>query len=158
MSNELSRPVDVIDGTGAQGSRKSVGMNEYLYAYVPANALKGEVYVVTQDGDEETCPKLVVAETLAVYQEYAVVLENKGATAGFAWVQVKGKAEVLVEGTTDVAKDDYVEVLNTEKSAKKDATTRSVNSFAIACAAQAENSAVLTECILLGGPGIVAAT
>lgn len=157
MSNELSRSVDAIDGTGAQGSRKSSGMNEYLFAYVPASALKGEVYVVTHDGDEETCPKLVAAATLAVYQEYAVVLEDQGATAGFAWVQVKGKASVLVEGTTDVAKDDYLEVLTTEKSAKKDAVTRSVNSFAIACAAQIANSAVLTDCILLGAPAIVAA-
>lgn len=157
MSNELARAIDTLDGTGVQGARKSVGMNEYLYAYVPASAAVGEVYIVTHDGDEETCPKLVAAATLAVYQEYAVVLAATTA-AGFAWVQVKGKANVLVEGTTDVVKDDYLELLTTEKSAKKDATTRSVNSFAIACAAQAANSAVLTECILLGGPAIVAAT
>lgn len=157
MANELAGRVDQTDGTGLQGARKSNGMNEYLYAYVPASSVKGEVYVVTFDGDEETCPKLVAAATLAVYQEYAVVLADQTA-AGFAWVQTKGKANVLVEGTTDVAKDDFLELLNTEKSAKKDAATRSVNSFAIACAAQTTNSAVLTECILLGGTQICAAS
>lgn len=156
--NGLNAPIETLDGTGAQGSRRMQGANEFLYAYVPASALRGEVYVVTYDGDEETCPKLVTAATLAVYQEYAVVLADQGSAAGFAWVQTKGHAYVLVEGTTDVAKDDYLELLNTEKSAKKDAATRSTNSFAIACAAQADNSAVLTEVQLLGGTQICAAS
>jgi hypothetical protein len=158
MGGELTFGLEVLDGTGIAGKRRGSGMNEFLYAYVPANALKGEVYVVTFDGDEETCPKLVAAAALAVYQEVAVVLKDQGATAGFAWVQTKGKASILVEGTADVAKDDFVEVLTTEKSAKKDATTRSVNSVAIACAAQAANSAVLTDCILVGAPVIIAAS
>jgi hypothetical protein len=156
--NGLNAPVEVLDGTGAQGARRAQGKNEYLYAYVPANALQGEVYVVTYDGDEETCPKLVAAATLAVYQEYAVVLADQGSAAGWAWVQTKGHAKMLVEGTTDVAKDDYLELLNTEKSAKKDGTTRTTNSFAIACEAQAANSAVLIEVELLGMPAICAAT
>ena len=158
MGGELSRPVETLDGTGMQGQRKRVGMNEYLFAYVPANAAKGAQYVVTHDGDEETCPKLVAAATLAVYQEIAVVLELQGASAGFAWVQVAGKVSMLVEGTTDVAKDDFLELLTTETSAKKDATTRSVNSFAIACAAQTSATPTLTDCILLGGRVIIAAT
>lgn len=156
--NNLSAPIETLDGTGAQGSRRSQGMNEFLYAYVPASATKGQVLVVTYDGDEETCPKLATPATLAVYQEIAVVLADQGSTAGFAWVQVKGKCEALVEGTTDVAKDDYLEVLNTETSFKKDATTRSTNSVAIACEAQAANSSVLTDVILLGGRSIVAAS
>lgn len=156
--NSINAPAETIDGTGMLGARIRQGRNEFLWAVVPANALKGEVYVVTYDGDEETCPQLVAAATLAVYQEYAVVLANQGATAGVAKVQTKGHAFVLVEGTTDVAKDDYLELLNTEKSAKKDATARSVNSFAIACAAQASNSAVLTEVELLGATQICAAS
>jgi hypothetical protein len=156
--NGLNGPSEAINGTGSAGARRMQGRNEYLFAYVPASALRGEVYVVTHDGDEETTPKLVTAATLAVYQEYAVVLADQGAAAGYAWVQLKGHAYMLVEGTTDVAKDDYLELLNTEKSAKKDATTRSTNSFAIACAAQAANSAVLTEVELLGMPAICAAT
>lgn len=156
--NTLNAPAEVIDGTGMLGSRTRQGRNEFLYAIVPANALKGEVYVVTYDGDEETCPKLVAAATNASNQEYAVVLADQGSTAGVAKVQVKGHAYVLVEGTTDVAKDDYLELLNTEKSAKKDGTARTVNSFAIACAAQTSNSAVLTECELLGGMQVCAAS
>lgn len=159
MGGELTRSKETLDGTGAQGSRKVVGMNEYLFAYVPASAVKGEVYVVTYDGDEETNPKLIAAATLAVYQEVAVVLKDQGASAGFNWVQTKGKVGMLVEGTSDVAKDNYLEVLNTEKSAKLDhASVRSVNSIAIACEAQATNSAVLTDVILLGGRVIVAAS
>lgn len=158
MTGSLNAPESVIDGTGSAGARRRSGRNEFLYAYVPANALRGEVYVVTHDGDEETTPKLVAAATLAVYQEVAVVLADQGSTAGYAWVQVKGHAYMLVEGTTDVAKDDYLEVLTTEKSAKKDATARSVNSVAIACAAQATNSAVLTEVELLGDRVIIAAS
>lgn len=156
--NSINAPAETIDGSGMLGARIRQGRNEFLWAVVPANALKGEVYVVTYDGDEETCPQLVAAATLAVYQEYAVVLANQGATAGVAKVQTKGHAYMLVEGTTDVAKDDYLELLNTEKSAKKDATARSVNSFAIACAAQATNSAVLTEVELLGATQICAAS
>lgn len=156
--NSINAPAETIDGTGMLGARIRQGRNEFLFALVPANALKGEVFVVTYDGDEESCPQLVVAGTLSVYQEYAVVLANQGATAGVAKVQTKGHAFVLVEGTTDVAKDDYLELLNTEKSAKKDGTARSVNSFAIACAAQASNSAVLTEVELLGATQICAAS
>lgn len=156
--NSLNAPAEVIDGTGLLGARVRQGRNEYLYAIVPANAVKGETYVVTYDGDEETCPKLVAAATLAVYQEYAVVLADQGATAGVAKVQTKGHAYMLVEGTTDVAKDDYLELLNTEKSAKKDGTARSVNSYAIACEAQASNSAVLIQVELLGATQICAAS
>lgn len=156
--NTLNAPAEVIDGTGLLGSRIRQGRNEYLYAVVPANALRGETYVVTYDGDEETCPQLVAAATLAVYQEYAVVLANQGSTAGVAKVQTKGHAYMLVEGTTDVAKDDYLELLNTEKSAKKDGTARSVNSYAIACEAQASNSAVLIQVELLGATQICAAS
>lgn len=157
MGGELSAPIETLDGTGRQGARKRVGFNEFLYAYVPASAAKGAQYVVTYDGDEETCPKLVAAATLAVYQEIAVVLALQG-DAGFAWVQVKGKCEMLVEGTTDVAKDDFLELLNTETSAKKDATTRSVNSFAIACEAQTSATPTLTDVILIGERVIVAAS
>lgn len=158
MGGELTYGIETIDGTGIAGKRRTVGMNELLYAYVPANALKGEVFVVTLDGDEETCPKLIASATAAFYQEVAVVLADQGATAGFAWVQTKGKVGILVEGTTDVAKDDFLELLNTEKSLKKDGTTRTVNAIAVACAAQAANSAVLTDCILCGGRVIIAAS
>lgn len=156
--NSLNAPAEVIDGTGLLGSRVRQGRNEYLYAIVPANALKGETYVVTYDGDEESCPKLVVAATLAVYQEYAVVLVDQGATAGVAKVQTKGHAYMLVEGTTDVAKNNYLKLLSTEKSAKRDAAARSASSYAIACEAQASNSAVLIQVELLGATQICTAS
>lgn len=154
--NGLNAPIETIDGTGSQGARRMQGRNEFLYAYVPASALRGEIYVVTYDGDEETNPKLVTAATLAVYQEYAVILADQGTIAGFAWVQTKGHTYALVEGTTDVAKDDFLKVTNTLKYCVKDATTRSTGSFAISCAAQTANSSVLTEVELIGGTQLTA--
>lgn len=158
MGGELSAPVAKEDGTGLQGSRKRVGMNEYVYCYVGAAKAKGEFQIISWDGDELTSPQITDPATLAVYQEVGVLTKAMTA-AGYAWVQVAGKCEALVDGTTDVAKDDYLEVLNGAISATKDATARSVNSVAIACEAQATaGSTTLADVILLGGPVIIAAT
>lgn len=155
---DLNADAGKLDGTGVQGARMKQGINEYIYIQVPANTAKGTPLVVTHDGDEEIMIKGVVAATASVYQEIAVTPRLARAAAEFMWCQVRGITKMLVEGTTDVAKDDYLEVLNTETSAKKDATTRSVNSIAIACEAQASNSAVLTTVQLLGDPVIIAAS
>lgn len=157
MANEITSPIETEDGTGMQGSRKRAGMNEYVWAYIQASTAQGEAQVLTFDGDEATAVKCADAATLAVYQEVGIVLAAH-TSAEYGWVQVAGKCEALVEGTTDVAKDDFLEVLNTEVSMKKDATTRSVNSIAIACEAQAADSDVLIDVILLGGRVIIAAS
>jgi len=157
MTNEISNPIGTEDGSGMQGSRVSNGMNEKIWAYIQASTAKGEVQVISYDGDEATAVKCADAATLAVYQEVGIVLEAH-TSAEYGWVQVKGKCEALVEGTTDVAKDDYLEVLNGEVSLKKDGSARTVNSIAIACEAQASNEDVLTDVILLGGRVIIAAS
>lgn len=157
MGGELSRAKEVLDGTGVLGARKRVGKNEFLYVYIPAAKDKGEFQIINFDGDEETSPQVGDAATLAVYQEVGVILETMAA-AGYAWVQVAGVVDALVDGTTDVAKDDFLEVLNTAVSAVKDATTRSVNSVAIANEAQASSTATLISVELLGGRVIIAAS
>lgn len=157
MGGELSRTKETLDGTGLLGARKRVGKQEFVYVYIPAAKAKGELQVITYDGDEEYSPKLADAATLAVYQEIGVVLEEH-LSAGYGWVQVKGVCEALVDGTTDVAKDDFLEVLNGAVSAVKDATTRSVNSVAIAREAQTADEGTLTEIELLGGRAIIAAS
>lgn len=156
MGGELSRDKETIDGTGLLGARKVVGKQEFVYVYLPASKAKGEFQVITFDGDEETSPKLADAATLAVYQEVGVVLEAHSA-ADYAWVQVRGVCEALVDGTTDVAKDDFLEVLNGSVNAVKDGTL-SVNSVAIARETQTANSGTLTEVELLGKPVIIAAS
>jgi hypothetical protein len=157
MGGELSRPKETLDGTGLLGARKRIGKNEYVYCYIPAAKAKGEFQVISHDGDEEYSPKVGDAATLAVYQEVGVILETH-TVAGYAWVQVAGVCEALVDGTTDVAKDDYLEVLNGAVNAVKDGTARSVNSVAIAREAQATDEGTLTDVELLGGRVIVAAT
>lgn len=153
----LSAPVEILDGSGAQGSVRAQGSNIDIYAYIPEAKAKGEFQVITHDGDEEYSPKVADPATLAVYQYVGVLLEAQTA-AGYAWVRIKGKVKALVDGTTDVAKDDYLEVLNNTVGAVKDATTRSVNSVAIAREAQATNENTLTDVELLGDRAIIAAS
>lgn len=141
---------------GGQIVRRGKQVLQYLY--VPANTVQGEVLVKAFDGDEEYCPKAVAAATSSVYQHVVVATEDQGATAGFQWCVIEGECQALVDGTTDVAKDDFLEVLNTADGFTKDATTRSTNSAAIARAAQATDSDVLTYVYLTGERVLVAAS
>ncbi|MDY0218807.1 MAG: hypothetical protein RBR14_05615 [Candidatus Cloacimonas acidaminovorans] len=154
----LNADISKVDGTGAQGARMKQGVNEYIYIKVPATTPAGTPLVVTHDGDEEIMVKGVAAATAAFYQEIAVTPRLAGAAAEFMWCQVKGIGKMLVNGTTDVAKDDYLEVLNTGTAAVKDGATRTVNSVAIACEDQAANANTLTLVQLLGDRVIIAAS
>ncbi len=148
---------DVNTLGGVCGAIKVEGNREFIYAYCAGAETRGNVRVITFDGDEETNPTAATPATSTVYQRVVVATQTTTA-AGFQWYQYKGDAEALVEGTTDVAKDDFLEVLNTETSFKKDASSRSTNSVAIAQEAQAANSAVLTNIYLLGERSLVAAS
>lgn len=158
MGGELRGDTSDETGKGLVGARRRVGQNEDVYCYIPAAKAKGEFQVIQHDGDETFSPKVGDAATLAVYQEVGVVLEAHAA-AGYGWVRVEGIVEALVDGTTDVAKDDYLEVLNTAISAVKDGTARSVNSVAIANEAQTTaGSTTLATVTLLGGRALIAAS
>ena len=125
----------------------------------PATALKGAALAISFDtGDGVESPIAIAVGTLAVYRYIGVALQAI-TTAGWYWFQIKGECQALVEGTSDVAVGDYLEVLNTEDSFKLDhATVRSVNSVAVALAAQKDNSEVLTSVLLLGDRVISAAS
>jgi hypothetical protein len=127
-----------------------------LYNGTGGAMVAGRVYVLSYDGDEETNPKCGTPATLAIYQ-HVVVAINATASATWDWFAIQGYVDALVEGTTDVAKDDFLEVLNTETSFKKDGAAKTVNSPAIACAAQAADSSVLTRVYLFGERILVAA-
>lgn len=143
-------------GKGKQGSRKRVGVNEYIYMQFPATTKAGQPMVVTGDGDEEVMIKGVAAATLAVYQEIAVCPKLIGSSAEFAWGQVRGICQALVNGTMDVAKDNYLEILNGADNFVLDSTVRSVNSVAIACEAYTDSTDALKTVHLLGDRVIVA--
>lgn len=155
--NNLANPKETEDGTGIQGMRKRVGSNEYVMVYVGESKSKGEFQVIEYDGDEDTNPKVADASTSSAYQEVGVILDDIS-DSGFYWVQVEGKAEALVDGDTDVSKDDFLEVLDGSVNAIKDDTTRSENSVAVACEAQTANEGTLTDVWLLGGRAQIAAS
>lgn len=142
---------------GVAGAIKRDGNRSFIYTYVTASAAVGTPFVLDFDGDEETNPKVLVPATSSVYQ-YIVFPTVLSTTAGFQWCQFRGDAYVLVDGTTDVAKDDFLEVLNTGTALVKDGTSRTTNSVAIAQEARTANSAGLTYVYLLGDRVIVAAS
>jgi len=156
MGGELKRSVETVDGTGLQGSRKRVGVNEFVYVQFPATTAAGRPMVVTYDGDEEVMVKGVAAATLAVYQEIVICPELIGSAAEFKWGQVRGICQALVNGATDIAKDDYLEIINGADNFVQDSTARSVNSVAIACEAYADSTDALKTVQLLGDRVIVA--
>ena len=156
--NNISGDTSDVTGQGVIGSRKRVGVNEYVYMQVPASTAKGTPLVVTHDGDEEVMVKGVAPATLAVYQEIAVTPRLAGAAAEFMWCQTRGICQVLVDGTTDIAKDAYLELLNAETALVSDSTARSVNSVAIACEAYTLTVDALKTVQLLGDSAIIAAS
>lgn len=156
--NNISMDTADVTGKGVQGARKRVGVNEYVYMQVPATTAKGTPLIVTHDGDEEVMVKGVAPATLAVYQEVAITPKLAGSAAEFMWCQVKGICQALVDGTTDIAKDAYLELLNAETALVSDSTARSVNSVAIACEAYTDTTDALKTVHLLGDRVIVAAS
>jgi hypothetical protein len=130
-----------------------------------ATTVLGGWYELAFDGDEETNPKVITiasgaasgAVTGAI--QYAVVATEVVATGNWSWFVVQGNYSALVEGTTDVAKDDYLKFAtgtSTTAPIKDSSTVRSTTSVAIARAAQTANSAVLTDVYIFGVPIAVA--
>lgn len=143
------RIVKYVDSSGnVSGYQKQV----LLYNATGGACVAGAVYMVNYDGDEETNPS-VIAEVAGTANREMVVATAATASTAWGWFVYAGYVDAMVEGTTDVAKDDYLKIVEaTDADAFiKDGTTLTADSFAIACAAQAANSAVLTKVFLLGG-------
>jgi hypothetical protein len=141
---------------GVAGAIKWDGNRAWIYCYVAASVAQGTPLVLTYDGDEESNPKTAAPANLAVYQ-LIVFCPELTAAAGFYWCQFRGDAEILVDGTTNVAKDDFLEVINGGVALIYDATTVKVGSVAIAQEARTTDSAGLCNVYLLGFRVIVAA-
>jgi hypothetical protein len=146
----------IVDGDYANGSVWQEGVNEYMTVQSHAVLPVGSVIVISHDDEG---PRTAAPATLAVYQRIGVVVVASTAANEWIKVQTRGFAEALVEGTTDVTVDDYLEVLTTETAFKLDhATARSTNSVAVAVDAVADAGPALATVFLLGDPAIVAAS
>ena len=117
----------------------------------------GDVAVLTFGYASGSYMKATTPATSSVYQYVVVALEAIASTA-IGRVQIIGECEAYVEGTTDVAAGDFLEVTNTKNEFYKDGSSRSTNSAAIAVDAQATNSNVLSTVFLLGERVIIAAS
>jgi hypothetical protein len=107
--------------------------------------------------DKDVMAKTAVPATLAVL--HYIGAPQKAVLSGeVAQILVGGKGQILVDGTTDVAAGDYLEVIDAGVAAIKDGSTRTVNCCCMALAAQASNSAVLTNVQFIGIPVVVAAS
>lgn len=144
------RIVEYADSNG-------VGTGEYreevfLYNNTGGATVVGQCGLLEYTGLGTTNPQIVaLAAKTAIYYHLVVAMEAVAA-AGGVWCAVQGPADILVEGTTDVAVGDFLKaVAGTSTTALiKDGTTKTEDSYAIAHAAQAANSAVLTKCYLIG--------
>lgn len=153
--NSLNANVENLDGTGPQGSRRAQGANEFMYVFVPANALRGQVYLISYTTPSLTnTPKLITPATLlAVEQYHAVVLQDQGATAGWAWVQTRGLAKGLVTGAV-TANSTLLKVLTATNVFTADGTTRTINTVSGALTTQASGTNLI-DVYLTGEPAVI---
>jgi hypothetical protein len=129
------------------------GMQKQVKLYnASGDTVKGGVYRVAMDGDEETNPKVVdvTAQTIA---QFYVVSPKVITDATWGWFVIEGPCLALVDGdTTDVAKDDFLKLIagtNADAFVSDGTATLTDDSLAIACEANTSTEA-LKKVILLG--------
>ena len=122
-----------------------------IYNGLGAASVTGGAYVIAYDGDEETNPKFILPVT-AAFDSECCVTPAIVADATWSWVVTAGYVDALVEGTTDVVKDDFLKVTQANgASFITDTSTRSADSMAIATAGQTSATPTLTKIFILGG-------
>ena len=121
----------------------------------------GDVVLVGYDPDGTngyTQGVQALAPATAAYPVFTAVALEAVAVDAIGYFQISGVVNAFIEGTTDVAAGDFLEVLNGENEWKKDGAARTLVSGAVALAAQAADSNVLTSVLLIGeGHNIAAA-
>jgi len=108
----------------------------------------GKVYGVGYAGVSGSEVRIVATAT-TTFDIKTCVAYTAAADSAITWVQVAGICEAYVEGTTDVAAGDFLEVLNAEADWKKDGAARTTVSGAVSLDAQADNSAVRVTVFLI---------
>jgi len=147
---------DLIDGRNISETPPAAGIeftdkdgNTYISAY---NETGGDISaagtVVTLGYSNDYGVEAIAVATTSFPVRTAVSL---GAVSehDLAWFQVGGEAEAGVEGTSDVAAGDFLEVLNGESAFKKDGSSRTTVSAAVAVDAQSENEVVVVTVRLI---------
>src|SRR5437868_6342746 len=84
-----------------EGSRLEVK----LYNALGAATAVGKVYMIAQDGDEETQPSVIALAADTANRDVVVAVEVV-AIAGYGWFAYEGDVDACYHGTTDIAKDD----------------------------------------------------
>ena len=147
------KTITYVDSNGVDTNDPQVLIR--LYNDTGSATTDGQVFLVSFDGDEETNPNITTPATSSVYSTY-VVSYGAVANATWGWFTIAGYCNALVEGTTDVAKDDMLQGSNGNAYFIQDGgATRTTDSIAIATAAQATNSAVSTKVYLFGCQAII---
>lgn len=140
--------------TGVQEGHQ---LQVFLYNATGGALTQYATYMVDYDGDEETNPKVIAAATATPPRDI-VVAQEATATASWGWFACVGYTQCGVEGTTDVAKDDYLKLTSGTSAVAfiKDGSSYTTSSHAIATEAQTTNSVVNIKVYLLGGEHLVA--
>lgn len=138
----------LIDAADQYGATRRIGNKVFRKVYFASGYTQYAIYQIAAGA---TGPTATAVATRSVVGMVCVPQGATTTTAGWYWAQIQGPATMLVEGTTDVASGNMLEVLNAETSAKLDhASVESANTIAVAAAAQAANSAVAIPVWLLG--------
>jgi hypothetical protein len=124
-----------------------------LYNGRGSATVAGGVYIQQHDGDEETSPRVITCAAQAADVEVVVSI-GIVADASWGWFVYKGYVDALVEGTTDVAKDDTLKVVTASSPAAFIQDTAALvvtpDSVAVACAAQTSATPTLTKVQMFG--------
>jgi len=130
------------------GQTIEIAGKQYTAVYLSGAVTLGDVVSLIYSGTAGQEVKTGTPATTAFPTRTGVILADHAGSA-LAWVQTGGLAEAGVEGTTDVAAGDFLEVLNTESAFKKDGAARSTNSGAVAVDAQTADSVVVVTVMLI---------
>ena len=101
----------VTESENQQGSEKSEDGKKWLKVYCASGYTQYKPYMVG-DGTSGNSPAAIAPATLAIEQRLWVPQGDTTTTAGWYWGVVQGTCECLVDGTTDVASDAYLEIIN----------------------------------------------
>ena len=149
------RIVDYINPT--TGVPEGHQMQVFLYNATGGALTQYATYEFSYDGDEETNFNVITCATATPPRDI-VVATAATAAATWDWFVVCGYTQCGVEGTTDVAKDDFLKLTSGTSAVAfiKDGTTYTTSSHAQATEAQAANSVVNIKVFLLGGEHLIA--
>jgi len=129
----------------------------YLYNATGAATVDGQVCMVAYDGDEETNPSCIASATTAIPRDF-VVSDGVIPITSWGWWTVCGPAEVLVLGTTDLIKDDYIQAVNAQAYAAEDGTSITADSIGIYqddTTWTTDATTALRKCFLFGGTHLI---